>query len=60
LELDEDGQWVLRADTEDAPPRLRIAVLEWLRQLETPPRLAWLHRIFGAQPLLSTVTHHPS
>lgn len=61
LELDEHGQWVLRADAvDDAPPRLRIALLEWLRQLETPPRLAWLQRIIGGQPLLSTVTHHPS
>lgn len=61
LELDEHGEWVVRADVAaDAPPRLRIALLEWLRQVEKPPRLAWLQRLFGVEPLFSTVTHHPS
>lgn len=63
LELDEHGQWVLRpanAEAAEAAPRLRIALLEWLRQLEPAPRLAWWQQLFGGTALLGTVTHHPS
>lgn len=61
LELDANGQWVLRTDAAAAgTPRLRLAVIEWLRQLETPPRLAWLQRLIGSHPLFSTVTRLPS
>lgn len=63
LQLDEHGKWVLPADAaaslESAPPRLRIAVLEWLRQFDGREQLArwprWL-----AQPWFGTVAGFPS